>query len=123
MMRSIWISLALLSLIIAFATVSTCAMNKSISQMEAHLSELKECPTKDRERILQEVEAIFQKRYTLFSVSLLTEDVDEVKNAMELLKSACKENDDDAYKDALCAFSFAICRIRNASMPSFETIF
>jgi len=50
------------------------------------------------------------------------DDIDALKNALILLRSAIKENDRAAYENALCALRFSLYRLRDAAFPSPETV-
>ena len=123
MMRSMWISLGLLALITAFAASGAYAMEHSISQMEDVLGELKHTSVVKASESILSLESIFEKRHTLFATSLPMEDVDAVRCAIILLKNASEKKDTATYESAICSLEFALYRLRDAAIPSFETIF
>lgn len=122
-MRSVWVSLLLLLVVTSFSLYGVFAMEKSISQMEASLSRLENISVKEAKGEISVLEAVFEKRHTLLAISLPMEDVDAVRGALILLKDAYRSENEDAFLDACSALSFALYRLRDAAVPSFETIF
>ena len=122
-MRSLWVSLSILTLIFVFALCTTGVIEKDIQKMEASLSRLEATGSESSEEEILHLEHIFRKRRWLYSISLPMEDIDSVENALIHLKSAQKNGDDAAYEAALCNLSVALYRLRDATIPSWETVF
>ena len=121
-MRSLVFSIVILFLIISFCVFATVYSLRGIKEMENILSVLERCSPKDARTALDALEKSFEKRHFLFSISLSMDDIDALKNALILLRGAVEREDDDAYGEALSSLRFALYRLRNAALPSPETV-
>ena len=122
-MKMLVLSALILLLIAAFCITVTVLDLKAIDEMEDLLSVLEEHEPTEANHALSALEKSFEKYRGLFSVSLPMEDVDTIKNALILLRNAVQIGDDDAYKEGLCALRFALYLVRDAAIPSPETVF
>ncbi len=122
-MRSLWLSVLILALVISFCVFATAFSLKGIGDMEGVLAVLEKHEPLDATGALEALHRLFEKNHFLFSVSLPMDDIDALKNALILLQSATEKNDGAAYENALCALRFALYRLRDAAVPSPETVF
>ena len=122
-MRMLLLSAAILLLIVAFCVTVTALDVKAISDMEDLLSVLEKHGAKDAESALTALEKRFENSRGLFSVSLPMEDVDTLKSALIFLRGAVESGDEAAYRSALSSLRYALYLVRDAALPSPETVF
>lgn len=122
-MRSLWVSASMLLLIVAYSFAVTLVMDKQIDKMEHSLSLLEKTACEDAMEETKRLEAVFYRFRGLFSVSLPMEDVDGIEGALILLRDAQKQKKSDAYRSALSTLRFALYRMRDSALPSWETVF
>lgn len=122
MMRSLWFSLALLSLIALFAATDMLFASRGIKAME-EMEERMEKSEVIFEEDLRETKRIFEKYRLLFSISVSMEAVDGMENALLLLESASKNNSAAESSAAVVSYKYALYRLRDMAMPSLETVF
>lgn len=122
-MRSLWVSASMLLLIIAYSFTVTLIMDKQIDKMEHSLSVLEESACEDAMEETERLETVFYRFRGLFSVSLPMEDVDGIEGALILLRDAQEQKNSEAYHSALSTLHFALYRMRDSAIPSWETIF
>ena len=122
-MRSLWVSLSMLFFIIAYSFTVTLVMERQISKMESSLSLLEKTTCENAREESENLEHVFYRFRALFSISLPMEDIDGIEESIILLKNAQKSKNGDAYRDALSSLRFALYRMRDAAMPSWETVF
>ena len=122
-MRSLWLSLSLLFLIVAFTAVDTAVLTNGIRAMEDEYSVLSATDVRDADPHIQRVEQVFRRLRPLFSISISMETVDGMENALILLRRAVLDKDEGAYASALSALEYALYRLRDATVPAPETVF
>lgn len=122
-MRSLWVSVSILFLIIAYSFAVTSVMEKQIDKMEDSLSVLEETACENAEGETERLEEIFYRFRGLFTLSIPMEDVDSVEGALILLRDAQKAKSSQAYHFALSTLRFALYRMRDSAVPSWETVF
>ena len=121
-MRSLWFSLFLLLVISTIAAGDSFFMQKGIGKMEACAERMEEEGTPSPKTAAQARE-IFEKYRFLFSVSISMEAIDNMENALLLLESAVQNENAAEASAALVSYRYALYRIRDAAIPSFETVF
>ena len=92
--------------------------------MERSLAVLEKAESTDTVKAdLAHLEDTFYKSRTLLSVLLPMGDIDAMENALILLRHAVQTGDKAAFTSGLSALEFALYLIRDAAVPSFETVF
>ena len=122
MMRSLWFSLTLLSLIALLAATDMLFASRGIKAME-EMEERMEKSEVIFEEDLRETKRIFEKYRLLFSISVSMEAVDGMENALLLLESASKNNSAAESSAAVVSYKYALYSLRDMAMPSLETVF
>ncbi len=121
-MKSLGVSLVLLCLIFSVAAVDSLAMHKGIKEMESIYDEMAQ-ENRANATLCGTLREVFQKYRWLFSVSVQMEVVDGMENTLLLLESALKNESAAEYSTALVSFRYALYRLRDAAIPSPETVF
>ncbi len=122
-MRSLWLSLSLLFLIIVLTVVDTVILTNGIKAMEEEYSMLSVTDVQDADPHIQGIERVFRRLRPLFSISISMETVDGMENALILLRRAALDGDEGTYASALSALEYALYRLRDATVPAPETVF
>ncbi len=121
-MRSLWFSLALLAAIGTAAAVDSLFMLKGVGYLEEVCEKIEAADTVEEDDA-KEARRIFDKYRALFSVSVSMEAVDGMENALLLLESAAKSKSASETSEALVSFRYAIYRLRDAAIPTPESVF
>ena len=121
-MRSLWLSLLLLLSITIVAAADSFFICRGIEKLETigeRMASEEIISPDDCERARR----VFDRYRPLISVSVSMDAVDGMENALLLLESAAKNQSAAEGSAALVSYRYALYRLRDAAIPSLETVF